>query len=109
MTDVVAWRVVAGGLAVVVRLTPKSGRDAIDGIERRPDGSAVLKARVRAAPSDGEANAALLRLMARTLQVAPGQVSLVAGETARIKRLRIEGPGSALASVLERSLATESK
>ena len=47
-----------------VRLTPRGGRDAIEGTERRADGRAVLKVRVRAAASEGEANAALMRLMA---------------------------------------------
>ena len=48
---------------------------------------------MRAAASNGEANAALIRLLARSLDVAPRAVSLVAGETARIKRLTIAGPG----------------
>jgi hypothetical protein len=89
-------------LLLTVRLTPKAGRDAIDGIEQMADGRSVLKARVRAAASDGEANAALLRLVARSLAVAPRQVSLIAGATARLKRLKIEGSAPALA----RSLAT---
>ena len=85
---------------LTVRLTPKGGRDGIDGIEQRADGRYVLKVRVRAAASAGEANAALIRLVAKTLGVAPRAVSLVAGETARIKRLRVEGPGPELAAVL---------
>ena len=88
----------------MVRLTPKGGRDAIDGVDCLADGRAVLKARVRAAASDGEANAALVRLLAKSLGVAPRQVSLIAGETARLKRLRIEGPGAELAAALERAL-----
>ena len=59
------WSVVPGGIMLTVRLTPKGGRDAIDGIETMADGSAVLKVRVRAAPTDGEANAALIKLMAK--------------------------------------------
>ncbi len=89
----------------MVRLTPKGGRDAIDGVERLADGRTVLKARVRAAASEGEANAALVRLLARALDVAPRGVSVVAGETARIKRLKIDGPGPALAAALERVIA----
>jgi hypothetical protein len=89
-------------LLLTVRLTPKAGRDAIDGIEQMADGRSVLKARVRAAASDGEANAALVRLVARSLAVAPRQVSLIAGATARLKRLKIEGSAPALV----RSLAT---
>ena len=104
MTDEPPWRVV-GGLSLTVRLTPKGGRDAIDGIERLADGRAVLKARVRAAASEGEANAALIRLLARALEVAPRDASLVAGETARVKRITIDGPGAALAAKLERILA----
>ena len=53
-----------------MRLTPKGGRDAIDGIEQLADGRAVLKVRVRAAASEGEANAALVKLVAKALGVA---------------------------------------
>jgi uncharacterized protein len=92
--------VAADGIIVAVRLTPKGGRDAVDGIEQMADGRSVLKARVRAAASDGAANAALVRLLAAALDVAPRDVSLLAGATARVKRLRIEGSGPALARAL---------
>jgi uncharacterized protein len=88
------------GITLRVRLTPKGGRDAIDGVERLADGQAVLKARVRAAPTEGEANAALLGLLARALKVAPRQVSLAAGATARIKRVRIDGEAGTLAAAM---------
>ena len=94
------WTLAADGLVVTVRLTPKGGRDAIDGIARLADGRAVVKARVRSAPSEGAANAALIRLMADALAVAPRNVSLAAGATARIKRLKIAGDGAALAAAL---------
>jgi len=106
MTAVRPWTVVAGGVVVVVRLTPKGGRDAIDGVEQLADGKYVLKARVRAAASDGEANDALMRLIADELDVGFRRVSLVAGATARIKRLMIEGDGKALAAALERIAGT---
>jgi uncharacterized protein len=99
------WIVSKDGLSLTVRLTPKGGRDAVDGIEARADGRCVLKVRVRAAASVGEANAALVKLVAKTLGIAPRAVSLVAGETARIKRLRIDGPGAALAAALEKNCA----
>lgn len=54
-----------------------------------PDG--VLLARVAAAPVDGAANRALVRLLAETLSVPPGAVTLVAGATGRRKRLLVEG------------------
>jgi uncharacterized protein YggU (UPF0235/DUF167 family) len=87
---------------LTVRLTPKGGRDALDGIVQLADGRAVLKARVRAAASEGEANSALVQLIARTLAVPPTSVSMIAGETARIKRLKIAGNAGALATNLER-------
>jgi uncharacterized protein len=92
----------ADGLVVVVRLTPKGGRDAIEGIEHLADGRAVLKARVRAAASDGEANSALARLLARTLDVAPREIALVGGATSRVKRLLIRGDARTAAAALER-------
>jgi hypothetical protein len=94
------WAALPGGLALTVRLTPKGGRDAIEGIERRADGRAVLKARVRAAASDGAANAALVRLVAATLGVAPSRVTLTSGASARIKRLTVEGDPAALTAKL---------
>jgi uncharacterized protein YggU (UPF0235/DUF167 family) len=96
------WTVAAGGLAVVVRLTPRGGRDAIDGIEQRADGQSVLKARVRAAASEGRANAALVALLAHAAGVPPRDVTLVSGATARIKRLTIAGHGPTLAAALEK-------
>ena len=96
------WTVSAGGLAVVVRLTPRGGRDAIDGIELRADGQCVLKARVRAAASEGEANSALVTLLARAVGVPPRDVTLTAGATARVKRLTIAGHGPTLAAALEK-------
>ena len=95
------WTSTPDGLLLTVRLTPKGGRDALDGIAQLADGRAVLKARVRAAASEGEANDALVRLIARTLAVPPTSVSLIAGETARIKRIKIAGNAGALVTNLE--------
>jgi uncharacterized protein (TIGR00251 family) len=103
-----AWTVSRYAVVVTVRLTPKGGRDAIDGIELLGDGRPVLKARVRTAASDGEANAALLKLMSQALDVSARQVSLVGGATARLKRVKIDGNGAALAATLEKIAAEES-
>lgn len=92
-----------GGLSVVVRLTPKGGRDAIDGVERLADGRVVLKVRVRAAPQDGAANDALIRLLAKELRLARNAVALAAGATARVKRLQLDGDPQALAAALEKA------
>lgn len=99
------WAAVSGGVALAVRLTPKGGRDAIDGVEQLADGRAVLKARVRAAPSEGEANEALVRLIAKTLGVPPRDVTLAAGATSRVKRLTITGDPPTLIDKLEKIAA----
>jgi len=95
------WVVCAEGLIVTVRLTPKAGRDSIDGVMHLSDGRSVLKARVSAAPSDGEANSALVRLLAQTLRIAPRDVTLVGGTTSRIKRMLIKGDVRAVVAALE--------
>jgi uncharacterized protein (TIGR00251 family) len=96
------WAASADGLVLTVRLTPKGGRDAIDGIEHGSDGKPLLRVRVRAAPSEGEANDALVRLIAKVVGVPPRAVNLISGHTARVKRLKIDGPAIVLAESLER-------
>lgn len=95
------WTSSAGSIVLTVRLTPKGGRDAIDGIKQLSDGRSVLKARVRAAPTEGEANDALCRLIAKTLRIPPRDVAVIAGATSRIKRLAISGDGPTLIAALE--------
>jgi uncharacterized protein (TIGR00251 family) len=101
------WTASADSVVVTVRLTPRGGRDAIDGIAQLADGRSVIKARVRAAATEGEANAALVKLIANTLGVAARDVSLVAGTSARIKRLKIAGTGAMLAATLEKIFTME--
>jgi uncharacterized protein (TIGR00251 family) len=98
------WTAAADGLVLSVRLTPRGGRDAIEGLATLADGRNVLHVRVRAAPSEGEANAALVELLAKALRVRAGDIRIVAGKSARLKRIRIEGDGAALAARLERLL-----
>ena len=93
--------VCADRLVVTVRLTPKAGRDSIDGITHLSDGRGVLKARVSAAPSDGEANGALTRLLAQTLRIAPRDIALVGGATSRVKRMLIKGDVRTIEAALE--------
>ena len=96
------WTAVPQGIVIDVRLTPRGGRDAIEGVERLSDGRNVLKARVRTAPFEGEANAALCRLVAKACGVAPRQVEIVSGTTTRVKRVRVTGEIAALAAALQR-------
>ena len=95
------WVAAVDGIVITVRLTPKGARDAIEGIEALADGRAVLKVRVRAAPTEGEANAALCRLLGKTLGVPPSRVEVVGGTTSRIKRVKIVGDARAIGAALE--------
>ena len=76
---------------IAVRLTPGAASDRIDGWDVDADGRPVLKVRVRARPVEGEANAALLKLLARTLGVPKSAVSLDRGGQSRTKMIRIDG------------------
>ncbi len=69
-----------------VRLTPRGGADRIEGVV---DG--VLRVRVAAAPVEGAANAALVRLLAGELDVPRTNVRLAAGATGRLKRIVVDG------------------
>jgi uncharacterized protein YggU (UPF0235/DUF167 family) len=99
------WAAGAHGVTLSVRLTPKGGRDAIDGIAVLADGHAVLKVRVAAPPSEGAANQALGRLIAKALGIPARDVALAAGATARIKRLEISGDTATLIASLEKVVA----
>ena len=92
----VPWAARKDGVALAVRLTPKSSREAVEGIEHLADGRAVLKARVRAVPEDGAANEALLRLLAKTLSLPASSLHLESGGTSRVKTIHIAGDPAAL-------------
>lgn len=85
------WRQVAGGVELFVRLTPKSSRDAVEGIGIAADGRSHLKARVRAVPEDGKANKALVKLIGKTTGLPSGSIEIAAGHTSRLKTIRITG------------------
>jgi uncharacterized protein len=88
-------------LRIAVRLTPKGGRDAVEGWTVAADGMRCLKARVRAVPEDGKANAALVELLAKTLALAKSQVKIVAGSASRRKTVEIAGDGPKLKAMLD--------
>jgi uncharacterized protein YggU (UPF0235/DUF167 family) len=78
-------------MRLAVRLTPRGGRDAIDGWASGPDGRPYLKARVAAPPVEGEANAALTVLLAKALGVSKSAVRIAAGQTGRLKSVEVDG------------------
>lgn len=91
----------AEGLRLALRVTPNAGRDALDGVEIRDDGSAVLRLRIRAVPDKGKANAAAIALLARTLGRPKTSFRLVAGATSRSKLVLITGDAVSLAAALD--------
>ena len=93
-------------LRLVARLTPRADRDRIDGWTTDASGRPVLKARTSAPPTDGRANAALERLVAKVLDLPPSAVRVVAGAASRTKTLEIQGAdGPTLAARLGRPRA----
>jgi uncharacterized protein (TIGR00251 family) len=74
-----------------VRLTPGAAADRVDGWDVDAEGRPVLKVRVRARPVEGEANEALVKLMAKALGVPKSAVAIQRGGQSRTKILVIEG------------------
>ena len=74
-----------------VRLTPGASADRIDGWDVDAEGRPVLKVRVRARPVEGEANEALVKLLAKALGVPKSAVSVQRGGQSRTKILLVEG------------------
>ena len=98
------WRKAEGCVIVRVRLTPKSSIEGIEGVGPTAEGAAIL-ARVRAVPAEGEANAALERLIARWLDVPRSTVRVTQGGKARLKSLTISGETGCLEERLMAKLA----
>jgi len=96
-----AYKITDDGIDLAVRLTPKGGRDAVDGLSLDSDGRAWLAVRVSAPPEAGKANLALIKLLAKRLGVARSAITLVAGETQRLKRLRVQGDSGALGRTVD--------
>ena len=95
------YRATASGLVIHLRVTPNAGLDRIEGMEVRDDGQAVLRLRVKAVPDKGKANAAVVALLAEALGIAKGKVSVIAGETARLKTVAVDGDSAELVGRLE--------
>jgi uncharacterized protein len=69
-----------------IRVIPRAGRSGIAGLR---DGALLV--RLAAAPVDGAANAELIDVLARALDVPKRAIEIVSGERSRAKRVRIAG------------------
>lgn len=90
------FEVVAEGLKVFIRLTPKAAANRIGEICETADGSVELKVQVTTVPEKGKANAALVKLLAKTWKLAKTDLSVVSGTTDRHKTILVCGDGKAL-------------
>lgn len=98
------WRVGRGCVIVRVRVTPKSSKDMFEEMEQSADGPAI-RVHVRAAPSEGEANTAVVRAAADWLGVPKRSVAVSAGFKSRLKSLTITGDADEIGARLAQRLA----
>jgi hypothetical protein len=89
-------RDVDGGVELWVHVQPRASRDAVGGAH-----GGALRVKVRAPAEDGRANEAVCRALAEALGVRRAAVELVAGATARRKRVRIAGVARELRARVE--------
>jgi hypothetical protein len=88
-------------LTVALRVTPRAGRDRIDGMVDESDGRNALKITVTAAPEDGQANDAVLALLTKAWRIPKSQMMIARGAASRRKTLHIAGDGPALKERLD--------
>lgn len=72
---------------LAIRVTPRSARPGIGGWRAGSDGREELEIRVAEAPADGAANDAVIKLLAKALGISRSEVTIIAGHTARHKRV----------------------
>ena len=102
------WRYSTGGVSVALRVTPRGGRDDIDGLETLANGRTVVKVRVRAIADGGEANRAVTELLAKALGVPKARVRILSGATSRLKQVAVDGDPAKLGDALLRLTAAKS-
>ena len=78
------------GVVLTVKALPRARANGVAGIE-----GDWLRVHLQAPPVDGKANEALVRWLAGALGVPTNAVELLAGATARVKRVRIRGCSAA--------------
>jgi uncharacterized protein (TIGR00251 family) len=99
------WRYSTSGISVALRVTPRGGRDDIDGIDTLANGRSVVKVRVRAIAEGGEANRAVTELLAKALGVPKASVKFLSGTTSRLKQVAVDGDPRTLGDALRKLTA----
>src|SRR3954453_21247682 len=101
------WRYSTQGVSVALRVTPRGGRDDVDGVETLANGRVVLKVRVRAIAESGEANRAVTELIAKAIGVPKARVRILSGMTSRLKQIAVDGEPAKLGDALRRLTAAK--
>ena len=101
------WRYSTAGISVALRVTPRGGRDDIDGVETLANGRSVVKVRVRAVADGGEANRAVTELIAKALGVPKAKVRILSGTTSRLKQIAVDGDPATLGAALRELTAAK--
>jgi uncharacterized protein (TIGR00251 family) len=101
------WRYSTKGVSVALRVTPRGGRDEIDGLETLANGRTVIKVRVRAIADGGEANRAVMELIAKALGVPKASVRILSGATSRLKQIAVDGDPAKLGDALRKLTAAK--
>ena len=105
----VPWRYSSDGISIALRVTPRGGRDDIDGIETLANGRSVVKVRVRAIADGGEANKAVTQLLAKALRVRKANVKILSGATSRLKQVAVDGDPKSLGDTMRALTAKSSE
>ncbi len=92
------------GLKLFLRVTPKASANSMWGVEEVSPGQLALKVTVTAVPEDGKANKAVIQLFAKSLHVSKSSITVLQGESSRLKTLVIEGDPDELIAKIERVL-----
>jgi uncharacterized protein len=103
------WRYSTEGISIALRVTPRGGRDDIDGIETLANGRSVVKVRVRVITEGGEANRAVMALLAKALGVPKARVRILSGATSRLKQVAVDGDPKMLGDTLKKATMAKSK
>jgi len=94
------WRGSPAGIRVLVRVSPRSAREGVEGLVETAQGGA-LAVRVRAVAEKGEANRAVEKVIAAWIGVGRRSVAVSAGGRSRLKTVEIVGEPAALAALIE--------
>lgn len=75
---------------ITIKLTPAAKKNEIKGWETNAAGETYLRASVTAAPEKGKANEALIKLLSKTYGIPKSNITIIHGETSRLKIMDID-------------------